>query len=73
MFDFVIPTCFFFQQINDTKSAYNQITEQVGGQFVDDNVSIGAAFIETHYLTLYKTKSLPRSGYVLCMYRYAYV
>lgn len=29
-----------FQQINDTKSAYNQVSELVSNQFVDDNVCI---------------------------------
>lgn len=28
------------QQINDTKSAYNQISDLVGNQFTDDNVSM---------------------------------
>lgn len=34
---------FVFQQINDTKSAYNQISDLVGNQFTDDNVSMPEA------------------------------
>lgn len=31
---------FFFQQINDTKSAYGQISDLVNNQFIDEKVSL---------------------------------
>jgi hypothetical protein len=41
-----------FQQINDTKSAYTQITDLVSNQFTDDNVSNGNEVNGTYLLII---------------------
>ncbi|CAH2989420.1 unnamed protein product [Chilo suppressalis] len=51
------------EQINDTKSAYNQITDQVNTQFVDDTVSARTRFFNSLFNELLHTRVVGRPSY----------